>query len=82
MNTSKTCRLWISMSIGAYSADRMTSNKKLAATPMTPPPPRRMRLDSRARSRPSIFGINSTTMLNQNRAIISSTLNRGQVGNS
>ena len=48
--------------------------------PMTPPPPRRMRRDSSARIRPSIFGISSTTMLNQNSAIISSTSNRGQVG--
>ena len=80
MNTSNTCRLWISMSTGAYRAERMTSSKKLAATPMTPPPPRRMRLDSSARIRPSIFGISSTIMLNQNNAIISSTSNRGQDG--
>ena len=50
--------------------------------PMTPPPPRRMRLDVSACTRPTIFGISSTTMLNQNSVIISSTSNRGQVGNS
>ncbi len=82
MNTSKTCRHWISISIGAYRAESTTSSRKLAPTPMTPPPPRRMRRDSKARIRPSIFGINSTTMLNQNSAIISSTSNRGQVGKS
>ena len=37
--------------------------------------------DSSARISPSIFGTSSTTMLNQNSAIMSSTLNRGQVGN-
>ena len=50
--------------------------------PMAPPAPRRMRLDSSARTRPIIFGINNTTMLNQNNAIINSTSNRGQVGNN
>ena len=60
----------------------MASSRKLAVIPMTPPAPRRMRRDSRARIRPSILGISSTTMLNQNSAIMSATSNRGQVGNS
>ena len=70
------------MSMGAYRADKTTSNRTLAATPITPPLPRRMRLDTNPWIRPSILGISSTTMLNQNRVIINSTLKRGQVGNS
>jgi hypothetical protein len=41
-----------------------------------------MRFVSNARSNPSIFGIRSTNMLNQNNAIMSTVSNRGQVGNS
>ena len=41
-----------------------------------------MRFDSSARTSPSVFGISSTIMLNQNSAIISSVSKRGQVGNS
>ena len=70
------------MSMGAYNADKMVSSRKLAVTPMTPPAPRRMRFVNSARMSPSIFGINSTSMLNQNSAIMSATSNRGHVGNS
>ena len=70
------------MSIGAYKAESTTSSRKLAVVPMTPPAPRRMRLDSKARTRPTILGISSTTMLNQNKSIINAVSNLGQVGNN
>jgi hypothetical protein len=35
--------------MGAYSAERMVSSRKLALTPMTPPAPRRMRFESSVR---------------------------------
>ena len=72
----------MSINMGAYRADKMTSRKKLAVTPMTPPLLRRIGRDSWARTRPSIFGIKRTIMLNQNSVIISSTSKRGHVGNS
>ena len=51
-------------------------------TPITPPPPWRIRRENTAYSMPRSFGVSSTTMLNQNSAVISSVLKMGQVGNS
>ena len=82
MKISTTWRDCTIIRIGAYSAERITSSSTLAATPITPPAPRRTRVDSSARMKPRAFGTSSTIMLNQNSAIISSTSKRGQVGNS
>ena len=49
---------------------------------MTPPQPRRARVEKIVRRKPSIFGVNSTTIVKMNSAVMRGASNRGQSGNS